>query len=73
MIDSSIDLHDAEMWPAEFAMGDTLSEFCRVALAPPEADILEQGPQSVPGPGQIVVTWRRSVAHFTIFYSFILF
>ncbi|TFK74712.1 hypothetical protein BDN72DRAFT_812681 [Pluteus cervinus] len=59
LIDSSIDHHGEDMFPAEFFPGDTLSEYCRVSLAPPEVENPDEEIEPIPGPGQLAVSWRR--------------
>ncbi|KAL4064245.1 Gryzun, putative trafficking through golgi-domain-containing protein [Scleroderma yunnanense] len=59
---SSIEEIDDDIFPAEYLAGDQFCDICSVSLASREGKVI--GSDATPGPGEYIVTWRRSVASY---------
>ncbi|KZP28516.1 hypothetical protein FIBSPDRAFT_917686 [Athelia psychrophila] len=57
VIDSALDQETDQSPPVEYLPGDEFSDICRVTLAPEEDQ--DYAAQSIPGPGEYEVIWRR--------------
>ncbi|KAF9529733.1 glutathione transferase omega-1 [Crepidotus variabilis] len=63
VFDSSTDVKDDDMFPAEYIHGDEVCGSCRISFCLDDDRDSGISPEQIDGPGQYVVTWHRILPH----------